>query len=467
MSQKLLTLRPMGGWVLSVLIGSVVSSCDSSQRIHPSVEGPLSLGEGLRLGILVSEDYWLGARSPSQVINAAYLLRDRVNACGGINQAPVSILIEEADGTSRAEINAMETLIDEYRVHGIIAQLSSQNPAAALEIAEQSKTPLLIASLDEMNSSFNAEPMIQDWGYTTPSPKQSMQAFSQLIVKRGYSQVFLVTSESNAIRARGDLFIDAYAAQNGQVVNAEQPLRWKIARDNNSSEADLNASNDDDTGSINQLQEVLRQNSSEEGQWAIATILDRPDGEDFLNTMMDLDWPQEDIPIFWYGQESLVRILERMQPAELLPSQTLDELAGITGISPTAVGGGFQNFLAAWQSRLNDSLKGTEPYAWDAAALLVLAAQSAKQNSRAGILSELTAIANPPGTAVSDVCKALEYMRNETSINFEGASGSVNINRFGEIPGVFNVWRLNPDGKIVTLERLTLDSDKPTVRDEN
>ena len=68
-------------------------------------------------------------------------------------------------------------------------------------------------------------------------------------------------------------------------------------------------------------------------------------------------------------------------------------------------------------------------------------------------------IVNPPGIAITDVCQGLEQLRKQEAINFEGASSSLDMNRFGEVPGVFNVWRVDSDGQMTITEQLTLEAD--------
>lgn len=454
MVKKWLTRRHMCClWVVNTLIW--VSACDSSQLLHPTVEGPLSLGEELRLGVLVSGDYWQNAYRANQMVNAMYLLRDRVNACGGINQAPMSVVLKEADGTSQSETSGIKDLIEENRVHGIIAQLSSQDPSSILELAQQTETPLLIASLDRMNLPVSSAENLQGLGYTVPSIQQQMTALVQIILSQEFSTIALVLPDPHSVSTWAETFIPTYESKGGEVVNADQPLIWTAPIRNQALDADQTPSDEREVSAqMVQLQELLDRDLG-----AIIVSLDSTDGYSFLTEITTLGWRNGQIPMFWHSQETLDEILEKIQSENDSTPQVLDALNGVAGVVPSFSGQGFQGFSELWQTKLDEVPIGNAASTWDTGAMFSLAAQAAGQNSRTGILAEMYSIVNPPGIATTDVCQGLEQLRNQEAINFEGASSSLDMNRFGEVPGVFNIWRVDSDGQMTITEQLTLESD--------
>ena len=442
-------------WVVNTVIWVSTTACDSSQIIHPTVEGPLSLGEELRLGVLVSGDYWQNAYRANQMVNAIYLLRDHVNACGGINQAPMSVLIKEADGTSQSETAAMQDLLEEHRVHGVIAQLSSQDPSSSLDLAQQTETPLLIASLDRINLPVHSEGKLYGLGYTVPSIQQQMTAFVQIILSQEHSTLALVLPDSSSISTWEEVFIPTYESKGGEVVNGDQPLIWTAPSSDQTLNTDQPSLSEGEVSEqMAQLQELLGQDPG-----AIVVALDTTDGYDFLAEITALGWRNDQMPLFWHSQEILDAILEQIQSEDNSSPQVLDALNGIAGVIPAFTGQGFQGFSELWQTHLDESPIGNAASTWDTAAIFSLAAQAAGQNSRTGILAEMYSIVNPPGIAITDVCQGLEQLRKQEAINFEGASSSLDMNRFGEVPGVFNVWRVDSDGQMTITEQLTLEAD--------
>jgi hypothetical protein len=62
----------------------------------------------------------------------------------------------------------------------------------------------------------------------------------------------------------------------------------------------------------------------------------------------------------------------------------------------------------------------------------------------------LRAVAGPPGVAVhpGEWERAVELLAAGEEINYEGASGSVDFDKNGDVPGTFAHWRVE-NGEIV------------------
>ena len=87
-------------------------------------------------------------------------------------------------------------------------------------------------------------------------------------------------------------------------------------------------------------------------------------------------------------------------------------------------------------------------HSWDAAALLVLAAQASGKNTGEGIQSKISAVANGPGEVVTDVCEGLKLLKSGKPINYQGASGNVDLDENGDVIGSYDIWTVKDDGTI-------------------
>jgi ABC-type branched-subunit amino acid transport system substrate-binding protein len=97
-----------------------------------------------------------------------------------------------------------------------------------------------------------------------------------------------------------------------------------------------------------------------------------------------------------------------------------------------------------------------KPYydtAYDAAFVIALAAQKAGSTNRVAIRDNLRAVANPPGEVVlpGEWEKAVKLLADGEDINYEGASGSVDFDENGDVPGTIGHWEIQ-DGKIVDVK---------------
>jgi neutral amino acid transport system substrate-binding protein len=130
-------------------------------------------------------------------------------------------------------------------------------------------------------------------------------------------------------------------------------------------------------------------------------------------------------------------------------------LAGAMGTVPGADGKALEALKKLWQEKKGRPISAYVPHSWDAAALLVLAAEAAKVNTGEGISSKIRDVANPPGTEVTDVCEALKLIRNGQEINYQGASGNVDIDANGDVVGSYDVWQVTDDGKLEVVGKVS------------
>ena len=95
--------------------------------------------------------------------------------------------------------------------------------------------------------------------------------------------------------------------------------------------------------------------------------------------------------------------------------------------------------------------------AYDGAAVVGLAAYAAKVKglplTAANIRDYLRIVANPPGEVVmpGEFKKAFGLLKQGKPINYEGAAGSVDFDKNGDVITPIEVWRYNSKGQIVTV----------------
>ncbi|MGA7932172.1 MAG: amino acid ABC transporter substrate-binding protein, partial [Kovacikia sp.] len=71
------------------------------------------------------------------------------------------------------------------------------------------------------------------------------------------------------------------------------------------------------------------------------------------------------------------------------------------------------------------------------------------------IKSKIREVSNPPGTEVTDVCEGLKLLRAGQKINYQGASGNVDIDANGDVVGSYDVWQVEPDGKLKVVGKVS------------
>ncbi|NJM27625.1 MAG: amino acid ABC transporter substrate-binding protein, partial [Pseudanabaena sp. RU_4_16] len=49
----------------------------------------------------------------------------------------------------------------------------------------------------------------------------------------------------------------------------------------------------------------------------------------------------------------------------------------------------------------------------------------------------------------------LKLVKAGTDINYQGASGNVDLDEFGDVKGSYDVWTVEPDGKIKVVDKVS------------
>lgn len=122
--------------------------------------------------------------------------------------------------------------------------------------------------------------------------------------------------------------------------------------------------------------------------------------------------------------------------------------AGVIGTAPGAGGPAIAKFTEAYKAKFKRDPNVYDPNTYDAGAVLVLAAEAAKSNTGSAIQAKIADVANAPGEKVSDVCQALELVRQGKDIDYQGASGTIDFNAQGDVVGIYDVWTIADDGKL-------------------
>jgi neutral amino acid transport system substrate-binding protein len=130
-------------------------------------------------------------------------------------------------------------------------------------------------------------------------------------------------------------------------------------------------------------------------------------------------------------------------------------LAGALGTVPGANGQSLEAFTTKWKEKTGKEVTAFVPHSWDAAVLMMLAAQAAGENTGSGIQSQIRNVANAPGQEVSDPCEAMELVRNGEEINYQGASGNVDIDENGDVVGGYDVWTVQDDGTLAVIDNVS------------
>jgi neutral amino acid transport system substrate-binding protein len=386
--------------------------------------------KGLKLGSLLPSTGDL-ASVGQPMVGAVPLLVDTVNKCGGVNGEPVTLVSADDQTTPSAGVEAMTKLTEVDKVAGVVGSFASSVSMAAMPIAIRNKVMML--SPGSTSPEFTKRAKKGDfqgyWARTAPPDTYQAQALAKLAIERGVKRAATVVINNDYGVGFEKEFVESFKKLGGTITNEAKPTRY-----------DPNA-----TTFETEVQAAFSGKPE-----AVAAIAYAETGALLLKTAYQQGLSK--------GVQILLTDGSKSEQFPVQVGKTSDGqfiLAGAVGTIPGADGEALKEFTQIWQAKFGKPPAEYAAQAWDATALLVLAAQSAKVNTGDGIKSKLREVANGPGQPVSDVCKALELLKKGEKINYQGASGNVDIDENGDVVGVYDIWQVEKDGKLKTIGKVS------------
>jgi neutral amino acid transport system substrate-binding protein len=423
--------------LLTTVTGLMTTSCsgpktdgDGSTPTNTSSPATSGGGNGLKLGSLFSSTGDI-ASIAEPLPSVAKMAVDTVNSCGGVNGAPVTLISEDDQSEPSAGSTAMTKLVSIDKVAGVVGSFASSISTAAADIAVKNK--VMIVSPGSTSPAFTerAKKGVYQgyWARTAPPDTYQSQAMAQLAIKKGFKRVATIAINNDYGVGFEQQFIAAFKKLGGTVVNEAKPTRYDAKGASFSSE----------------VKEALKDQPQ-----ALAAIVYPESGSILLKDAYE---------------QGLSKGVTVMLPdgaySPKFPEQvgkTSDDkfiIDGAIGTVPGAHGKALADFNKKWTAT-GKPLTSYLQHTWDATALLMLAAQAAKTNTGEGIKSKLREVAGGPGEEVSDLCQAMTMLKAGKKINYQGASGNVDIDAQGDVIGTYDIWQVQPDGTLKTIDKVDI-----------
>lgn len=362
---------------------------------------------------------------------AVQLAVDTINACGGVNGEPVTLVKEDSQTDPVAGSAAMTKLAEVDKVAGVVGAFASSVSTAALDVAVRNNVMMI--------SPGSTSPIFTDraktgafngfWARTAPPDTYQAQALAALAKKQGFENVSTVVINNDYGVAFEQEFVNSFQDLGGTVINSNNPVRYDPRAVTLDSEASAAFANNPqavvgvlyaETGSL------LLQAAFKQGLTNGVTVLltDGVYSEDFTQ-----------------------------QVGKTANGNSI--IAGALGTVPGSDGKALEDFRILWAEKTNNTpITAFVPHTYDATVLLMLAAQAAGENTGEAIKSKIREVSGGEGTEVTDPCQAMELLRNGEEINYQGASGNVDIDENGDVVGVYDVWQVQADGSIKIIDNI-------------
>jgi neutral amino acid transport system substrate-binding protein len=386
--------------------------------------------DGLKLGSLTPSTGDLSSIGQNMPV-AIQLAVDTINACGGVNDKPVTLVQEDSQTDPTAGGAAMTKLAEVDKVAGVVGSFASSVSSAAVDVAVRNKVMQISPGSTSPVFTTRAEAGDFDgyWARTAPPDSYQAPALAVLAMKKGFTKVSTVVINNDYGVGFEKEFIKAFEKLGGTIVNKDKPVRYDPKAATLDSEAAAAFAGEPDavlgvlyaeTGSL-LLKAAYEQGLSEGITVLLTDGVYSPDFTQQVGTTAD-------------GKSIIT---------------------GALGTVPGADGLALESFTALWKEKTGKEVTAFIPHSWDAAIAMMLAAEAADANTGEGIKSKLFDITNAPGEEVSDACAAIALVREGKEINYQGASGNLEFDKNGDLAGSYDVWMVNEDASLEVIDTVS------------
>jgi branched-chain amino acid transport system substrate-binding protein/neutral amino acid transport system substrate-binding protein len=420
---------------LSVVLGACQAETTEDSSADPGAEATTedtTTGDGLKLGTLLPITGDL-AQFGGPMQDSATLLVETVNECGGVLGQPVVLVSEDDQTDPAAGAEAMTKLSEVDQVAGVVGAAASSVSSAAVDIAVRNKVVEISPSATSpvFTERAKAGEFEGYWFRTAPPDTFQGTALAQLAMDQGIETVAVIAINNDYGTGLVQSFSNAFTEMGGTVVNADNPTLYPPDASSFDSEVSTVFSDAPDA--------VMLVAYPETGSLILQAAFEQGflDGE---TQVLLTDGMKDDNIGELVGQDADGNFV----------------LTGVLGTAPSSGGPGLEQFQAAYTAAFGRDPAVFDPNTWDATALMVLAAEAAGEPTGEGISANIRNVANAPGTEVTDVCEALELIRQGEEINYEGASGSVDLDEQGDVVGAYDIWTVGEDGSIQVQETIEI-----------
>ncbi len=422
---------------VTIAAGFLTAACQ--EAAPPTTQGTTSPGaattaasdtKGLKIGSLLPATGDLGSIG-QQMIATVPLLVETVNKCGGVNGEPVTLSSVDDQTEPSAGTEGMTKLAEVDKVAGVVGSFASSVSTAAIPIAVRNKVVLISpGSTSPVFTQQAKEGKFQGyWARTAPPDTYQAQALAKLAIERGLKTAGTVVINNDYGVGFEKEFKQAFKKLGGTITNNSKPTRYDPKATTFTTEASA--------AFAGKPQAVAAVLYAETGGLIVKSAFEQGASKGTQLLLTD----------GVYSPDFVTKVGKTSDGKSIL--------AGAIGTVPGANGKALDAFTKLWKEKENRPLAPYAAHSWDAAAILVLAAQAAKSNTGDGIKSKLREVTNAPGIEVTDVCQGLDLLRKGQDINYQGASGNVDIDGNGDVVGNYDVWTVKDDGSLEVIGKVS------------
>ena len=353
---------------------------------------------------------------------AVRLAGEHVNAAGGVlDGRMIEILTEDGATSDVTSVDAARKLVNVDGVTGLVGPLAS---GVTLAVANAVTVP---NQVPQISPSATAPPLtiLEDDDFlfrTAPSDSFQGVILADLAWELGYRNAAALFVNNAYGQGLADQFVESFTALGGEVT--------AIAHE---------------SGQPTYASELTQATAN--GPDVLVAISYPVSAGVYIREAIDS------------GAADTFLFVDGSRSEELIAAFDGGELEGSYGTAPGAVDNeGTQTFDAEFAEFAPDAGGIFLRESYDAAIILALAVEAAGSDDPVAVRDAMRAVSGGTGTVVgpgkAEIARALELLRNGEEINYQGASGPVDLDANGDVSGAMEIWKIE-NGQIVSERVIT------------
>ena len=349
--------------------------------------------------------------------DAVLLAAEHVNAAGGVlGGRMIEILAEDGATSDITSVDAARKLVNVDGVSALIGPLSS---GITLAVANAVTVPNQVPQISPSATAPSLTVLEDDDFIFRTAPSDSFQGvvLAELAWLLGYRNAAVMFVNNPYGQGLADQFAESFQGLGGQVT----AVAHESGQPSYASELTQATANDPD---------VL-----------VAVSYPVSAG---VYVREALDSGASDTFLFVDGSKS----------EELIGAVGADDLEGSYGTAPGAVdSAGTQQFDSDFAAEHGETASPFLRESYDAAIIFALAVEAAGSDDPVAIRDAMRSVSGGSGAEVgpgaAEIARALELLRNGEEVNYQGASGPVDLDGNGDVTGAMEIWKIE-GGQLVT-----------------
>jgi branched-chain amino acid transport system substrate-binding protein len=332
-------------------------------------------------------------------------LADDINKGGGIGGRQVQLVQEDAQTNPDAAVRAVRKLIEVDRINVLTGTWSSAVTLAVAPITAQAKIPHFCVSSSDAVTKANDD----DFLYRTYTSQVMVSGiYTQAVQKLGFKSAGLLLLNNPYGITLGDTFAERFQKAGGKVTG-------KVVYNPNQSSY------------RSEIQQALA------GKPEVILFGGyTPDG-----ILIFKEWFQLGLPGTWIGPGFAFN----QQFIGSIGQQAAEGIIVVEAV-PTLGSAAFQHLTKVYKAATGQEPEFFAAQAYDAFTVLSLALLAARSTDGVAVRDKIRVVSNPPGKTVGTFAEAAPLVEKGEKVNYEGASGSCDFDKAGDVVTDFGIHRI-------------------------